>query len=198
MSIPVIAIFDVGKTNKKLFLFNEAYEIVYETAINTQEMVDEDDFPCDNIDELNKWLIDSLKNTGLDKRFVIKALNFSGYGASFVLVDAEGNPIAPLYNYLKSFPDELLDSFYNCYGGKKEFSKIAASPVLGNLNSGMQLYYLKHQKPAIFKKITYALHLPQYLSSVFTNQYFSEITSIGCHTNMWNFLQNNYQDWIEN
>lgn len=197
MSIPVIAIFDVGKTNKKLFLFNEAYEIVYETAINTQEMVDEDGFQCDNIDELNKWLIDSLKNTGLDNRFVIKALNFSGYGASFVLVDAGGNPIAPLYNYLKPFPDKLLDSFYDSYGGKKEFSKIVASPVLGNLNSGMQLYYLKHKKPEIFKRTTCALHLPQYLSSVFTKNYFSETTSIGCHTNMWDFVKNKYHYWIE-
>ena len=197
MSIPVIAIFDVGKTNKKLFLFNEAYEIVYENAINTHEIVDEDGFPCDSIDELNKWLIDSLENTGLDKRFVIKALNFSGYGASFALVNAEGNSIAPLYNYLKPFPNVLLELFYDNYGGKKEFSKIAASPVLGNLNSGMQLYFLKYEKPLIFEKIVHALHLPQYLSSVFTKKYFSEITSVGCHTNMWDFTQNKYHHWME-
>ena len=153
MSIPVIAIFDVGKTNKKLFLFNEAYEIVYENTINTKETIDEDGFPCDNIDELNDWLLESWKNIRLDKRFDVKALNFSGYGASFALVDAEGNSIAPLYNYLKPFPDTLLDSFYDNYGGKKEFSKIAASPVLGNLNSGMQLYFLKYEKPQIFEKV---------------------------------------------
>ena len=197
MSIPVIAIFDVGKTNKKLFLFNEAYEIVYENTINTKETVDEDGFPCDNIDELNRWLLESWKNIRLDERFEIKALNFSGYGASFALIDAEGNSIAPLYNYLKPFPDTLLELFYDNYGGKKEFSKIAASPVLGNLNSGMQLYFLKYEKPLIFEKIVHALHLPQYLSSVFTKKYFSEITSIGCHTNMWDFTQNKYHYWIE-
>ena len=31
-SIPVIAIFDVGKTNKKLFLCDSQYKIVYEMA----------------------------------------------------------------------------------------------------------------------------------------------------------------------
>lgn len=28
MKVPVVAIFDVGKTNKKLFLFDEHYQIV--------------------------------------------------------------------------------------------------------------------------------------------------------------------------
>ncbi|WP_246229511.1 hypothetical protein [Mucilaginibacter humi] len=30
--IPVIAVFDVGKTNKKLFLFDESYNIVFERS----------------------------------------------------------------------------------------------------------------------------------------------------------------------
>jgi L-fuculokinase len=35
---PVIAIFDVGKTNKKLFLFNEDYEIVWEKTTQFPEI----------------------------------------------------------------------------------------------------------------------------------------------------------------
>ena len=50
------------------------------------------------------------------------------------------------------------------YGGESQFSKQTASPVLGNLNSGMQLYRMKYEKPEKFKQINYALHLPQYLS----------------------------------
>ena len=46
-----------------------------------------------------------------------------------------------------------------------------ASPVLGNLNSGMQLYRLKHENKEAFEEIKYALHLPQYLSFVFTQTY---------------------------
>jgi hypothetical protein len=41
------------------------------------------------------------------------------------------------------------------------------------------------------------LHLPQYLSFVLTSQLHSDITSIGCHTNLWNFHQNKYHDWVE-
>jgi glycerol kinase len=43
--IPVIAVFDVGKTNKKLFLFDQDYKIVYEKSARFTEIVDEDGFP---------------------------------------------------------------------------------------------------------------------------------------------------------
>ncbi|MEN8764580.1 carbohydrate kinase, partial [Wenyingzhuangia sp.] len=56
--------------------------------------------------------------------------------------------------------------------------------------------WLKHYKPEIFKKIKYSLHLPQYLSYVFTGVPLSEYTSIGCHTSLWNYETRDYQDWV--
>jgi len=59
------------------------------------------------------------------------------------------------------------------------------------------LYRLKYEKPERFKQIKYALHLPQYLSFVLTSSLYSDITSIGCHTNLWNFKQHNYHQWVK-
>jgi sugar (pentulose or hexulose) kinase len=198
MKTPTIAIFDIGKTNKKCFLFNEAYEIVFEKTTNTTEIPDEDGFMGDNIDELNNWLLNTWAEILFLPEFEIKALNFSGYGASFVLIDQNGKPVSPLYNYLKPFSPKLLDKFYTENGGKIEFPKVTASPILGNLNSGMQLLSLKYEKINIFKKIYFAQHLPQYLSSVFTHQFYSEMTSIGCHTNLWDFTKKDYHNWVIN
>jgi hypothetical protein len=50
--IPVILIFDVGKTNKKLFLFDEEYNVVFERSARFNEIEDEDGFPCENLDRL--------------------------------------------------------------------------------------------------------------------------------------------------
>ena len=55
--IPVIAVFDVGKTNKKLFLFDESYNIVFERSARFNEIVDEDGFACENLDALKKVCI---------------------------------------------------------------------------------------------------------------------------------------------
>ena len=73
-----------------------------------------------------------------------------------------------------------------------------ASPVLGSLNSGMQLYRLKYERPGIFHRIRHSLHLPQFLSNLISGVVYSDITSIGCHTCLWDFIQNDYHYWVYN
>lgn len=193
---PVIAIIDVGKTNKKLFLFDQDYKIVYERSARFFETADEDGFPCENIESLRLSVFDSLRDVFSRKEFDVKAINFTAYGASFVYIDENGEPLTPLYNYLKPYPEALKKQFYDTYGGEEKFSYETASPVLDSLNSGMQLYRIKYEKPDLFKKIKYALHLPQYLSYIITGNVCSDITSIGCHTNLWNFKKNEYHKWV--
>jgi len=195
-SEPVIAIFDVGKTNKKLFLFDENYKIVFEKSARFIETVDEDGFPCENIESLRLSIYDSLSEVFRLKEFQIKAVNFSAYGASFVYVGADGNPVSPLYNYLKPYPEKLSREFYLKYGGEEQFSIETASPVLGSLNSGLQLYRLKKEQPEVFNRVQFALHLPQYMSFLLSGKACSDITSIGCHTGMWNFEKNEYHAWV--
>ena len=60
-AIPVIAIFDIGKTNKKLFLFNENYEIVFEKSEGFSEITDEDGYPAENLEKLTVSVFESLK-----------------------------------------------------------------------------------------------------------------------------------------
>lgn len=195
--IPLIAIFDVGKTNKKLFLLDENYKIVFEKTAKFTETTDEDGDACENIESLKSSVFDSLREVIKNDSFDIKAINFSTYGASFVYIDEDGNPLTPLYNYLKEYPPHLSKQFYDTYGGETNFAHETASPVLGSLNSGMQLYRIKYEKPVVFKNIKYALHLPQYMSCLLTGVMCSDITSIGCHTNLWNFKKNDYHVWVK-
>lgn len=192
----VCAIFDIGKTNKKFFLFDEDYHIIYETSTNCIEIKDEDGFPCDDIETMVQWVKDNLHEKLKDEAFHIVALNFSTYGASFVHIDAEGKPLTPLYNYLKPFPAELEKKFYNTYGIKENIAAETASPSLGMLNSGLQLYWLKHTRPEVFDNIGASLHLPQYIAYLFHGKPLSDITSIGCHTALWNFEKNEYHFWV--
>lgn len=196
IAIPVIAIFDVGKTNKKFFLIDQRYHIVLERSVPFTEITDEDGDACDDINLLTSWVTETLAEVLQIKKFDVKAVNFSAYGASFVFINKEGKVIAPLYNYLKAYPDSLKRELYSKYGGEEKISCETASPVLGSLNSGMQVYRLMKEKPALYQQLQYALHLPQYLSYLITRQAFSDITSIGCHTQLWNFVKRNYHEWV--
>jgi sugar (pentulose or hexulose) kinase len=193
---PAIAVIDAGKTNKKLFLFDQDYNIVCERTARFIETIDEDGDACENLESLRLSVFDSLRWIFNKKDFDVKAINFSAYGASLVNIDEEGNPVTPLYNYLKAYPEKLKKQFYDSYGGEENFSLCTASPVLGSLNSGMQLYRLKYEKPELFNRIRYSLHLPQYLSYLISCKPCSDITSIGCHTNLWDFQKNEYHEWV--
>lgn len=194
--IQVIAIFDVGKTNKKLFLLDEHYKIVYEKTARFTETVDEDNDPCENLESLRLSVFNSLNEIFALKKFDIKAINFSTYGASLVYVDERGEAIAPLYNYLKDYPEILKSQLYQAYGGEQQFSRETASPALGSLNAGLQFYRIKKEQPELFARIKYALHLPQYLSSLVTGSFYTDITSIGCHTALWDFERQDYHCWV--
>jgi sugar (pentulose or hexulose) kinase len=179
-----------------LFFFDEQYKIVFEQHANFQEVKDEDGDTCEDLKKLIAWIKDSFQTILTNPSFDIQAINFCSYGASFVHIDKNGKPLTPLYNYLKPYPEDLMDEFYETYGGRVTFSMQTASPVLGNLNSGMQLYRLRKMDPKIFQEIKYSLHLPQFLAWLVTGKYYSDMTSIGCHTNLWNFPQHHYHEWV--
>lgn len=202
----MILLLDIGKTNKKCFVFDEDYRIVFEKSATLPETADEDGDPCEDLDLLKNWVLESVRAVLEDVRFQIRAINCTTYGASFVHINADGEPLTPLYNYLKPFPDNLRRQFFDTYGGEQKMALETTSPILGHLNSGLQLYWLKHCKPLLFKQIKWSLHLPQYVAYLIkswadlksAHDYASsEMTSIGCHTLLWDFQKNDYHGWVK-
>lgn len=192
----VTAIFDIGKTNKKFFLFDGDFNEVYKVYHRMETTTDDDGDPCESLTGLTDWVKNTLEASLFLPQFQITKLNFTSYGATLVHLDGEGQPVTALYNYLKGFPKDLMDTFNDTYGDQEQLSRETSSPALGMLNSGLQLYWLKHTKPVLFSKIKYSLHLPNYLSFLFTGRMVSEYTSIGCHTALWDFQKNSYHVWV--
>ncbi|MFT5883629.1 MAG: L-fuculokinase [Arcticibacterium sp.] len=196
MKIKVTAIFDIGRTNKKFFLFDSNFQEVHREYIRFDEIEDEDGYPTENIEALENWVKEVFDKMLHSLEYEIVTLNFSCYGASLVHINEAGKVITPLYNYMKPLKEDVLEAFYSSYGPENVISKDTGSPKLGMLNSGMQLYWLKRTKPEVFEKIKYSLHLPQYLSYIFTGIPVSEYTSIGCHTLLWDFEKQDYHTWV--
>lgn len=196
MMIPVIAIYDIGKTNKKLILYDSLYNIAWETQTTLPEGEDDDGYPCENLGQLTEWITTTWNDVIRLKEFRIDALHYTTYGASLVHLDRHGKPVTPLYSYFKPISSEITDTFYNRYGGMLDFSVQTASPAMGMLNSGLQLYWLKQTRPELFSGIKTSLHLPHYCSYLFTGRTGSELTSIGCHTALWDFQKKRYHRWV--
>jgi sugar (pentulose or hexulose) kinase len=194
----VFLIYDIGKTNKKCLVFSTDGRVLDEYMEQFVETEDEDGFPCEDLQKLEVWVLGQFELLQKNERYKIVGINFATYGASFVHIDANGKPLTALYNYLKPYPKEIEEQFFNTYfnSDAKAFALATASPYMGMLNSGLQLYWLKHTQPAVWDKVQYSLHLPQYLSYLFTEKAVSDFTSIGCHTGLWSFENYNYEHWV--
>ncbi|MCJ7449632.1 MAG: FGGY family carbohydrate kinase [Bacteroidales bacterium] len=196
MKEKVIAIFDIGKTNKKVILFNYDLKPVSEVEEKFAEIKDDDGYPCDDIEKIEKWIKNSINDLVHSDKYDLAAVNFTTYGATLAYLDSSGKRLTPIYNYLKPIDDSIPEKVYKKNGGQDEFCRRTASPALGMLNSGMQALWLKYTRPEVFARVKYILHFPQYLSYLLTSKIYSEHTSIGCHTALWDFDNMNYHPWV--
>ncbi len=198
MENKVIAVFDIGKTNKKILLFNQEFKVVYQFEEKFATTVDEEGFECDDIQLIQDWMVDALKTIDAKGEFDIQGINFSTYGASLAFLDKNGKLLTPIYNYLKEVDPKIQEALFDKHGGVNEFCRRTASPALGLLlNSGIQTLWLKENKAEIWAQVDQTLHFPQYLSYVLTGKVCSEPTSIGCHTFMWDFDNMKYHPWVQ-
>jgi sugar (pentulose or hexulose) kinase len=196
MKEKVIAIFDIGKTNKKILLFNYNLKLVSEFEEKFEQVKDDDGFECDDIELIEQWIKKSIRGLVNSDVWDLRAVNFATYGATLVYLDVHGKRLTPVYNYLKPIDENIPNQLYEKYGGKEEFCRKTASPALGMLNSGLQALWLKTVKPDLFARTKHILHFPQYLSYLLTGKIYSEHTSIGCHTALWDFDNMRYHRWV--
>jgi sugar (pentulose or hexulose) kinase len=194
----VVAIADIGKTNKKFLIFHEpTLSLLDEVTITIPEQEDDDGFPSDDLNAIVTFINDRVNQLLYSKQYRLTGLNISAYGASIVNVDQQGKRVGPFYNYIKPIPHSLEEQFVQAYGPADMLSLETASPFLGLLNAGLLLYWLKHYKPQLWSKIWTSFHLPNYLAHCFHGKYISEATSVGCHTLLWDFKQQAYHSWVK-
>ena len=193
---PVTLIFDIGKTTKKALLFDSSFNVLEERTQVFKETVDDDGFPAEDLAKVSDWVLEAFKYYTTHSHFKVTHCNVSAYGASLVHIDNSSKRIEPFYNYLKPLSAATQGEFIALYDGNEDISRATASPFLGLLNSGLQLFWLKREKFSLFESINRSLHLPQYFTWLLTGQYFTDITSIGCHTMLWDFDKNRYHNWV--
>jgi glycerol kinase len=56
MARDIIAIFDIGKTNKKILLFDRSLKLVRQEEQQFEERLDEDGFPCDDLVKIEQGI----------------------------------------------------------------------------------------------------------------------------------------------
>ncbi len=187
-----IAVFDIGKTNKKLIIFDSDLKILDIEKTNIEEY-EIDQIKYDNLDFIEKWFLDQLKKKSTE--FNIKVISVSAHGATFACIDDQGNFSVPEISYTTDPGREFHDEFYHKFGSRTELQKVTGTPDFNLLiNIAKGIWFVKRRFNSQFDKTKYILNLPQYFSYRLTKKITADPTYVGCHTYLWDFFKN---DWSE-
>lgn len=176
---PLVALFDVGKTNSKLSLIDadRGIEIWHERRTNQPASATYG--RALDIESIGRWLIETLARAPNKER--IQCIVPVAHGAAAVLIDGNGQVLAA-----PDYEDSCFESINAAYDEQRDAFEQTFSPKLPlGLNLGRQLFYLQHEQRELFERASTLLLYPQYWAWRLSAVAVSEVTSLGCHTDLW-------------
>ncbi len=180
-----IAVLDIGKTNKKLIVYNEQMDQL-DSIYSAFPTVRYEDLDIEDIDGIKAWFIEGLKLFG--KKYPIKVISITTHGATGVCLDERGKPSVPVVAYTNEVDDKFHDEFYRLAGSRQELQTgTATAEVKPLINFAKLLYFLKKRFPDKFAATKSVLFYPQYFSYILTGIRSADFTYAGCHTYLWDF-----------
>lgn len=172
-----IAVFDCGKTNLKLCVL-DGDRLVWSTTRPNAPLA-APPYPHADAAGAEAWLLDQLAEAA--ERFSITDIVPVTHGACAALVTAAGELALPILDYETPLPEAASYAAI-----RPAFTETLSPDLPLGLNLGRQIFWLQQQFPEDFARARWLLTYPQYWAFRLTGQAVSEVTSLGCHTDLWN------------
>ena len=176
-----IAVIDIGKTNAKLALVD--LDSLIELAVRTtpNRVLPGPPWPHFDADALWAFLLAGLRDLHAAHR--IDAIAVTTHGAAAALIAADGSLAAPILDYEHPGPDDTAAEYDAL---RPPFTETGSPRLLMGLNLGAQLHWQSLADPGLAARTAHVLPLPQYWAFRLTGVPAADVTSLGCHTDLWN------------
>jgi sugar (pentulose or hexulose) kinase len=175
-----IAVIDIGKTNAKLALVD--LPSLTEVAVLTRPNIVQTEGPWPHYDVEGHWgfLLDALSQ--FHEEYRIDAISVTTHGACAALLAGDGQLAAPILDYEHDYSAETTKAYTAL---KPEFAETGSPWLAGGLNIGAQLHWMFSQDPPLRDRTSQIVTYPQYWGHRLTGVAATDVTSIGCHTDLW-------------
>ncbi|HEY1888788.1 MAG TPA: hypothetical protein VGG63_00165 [Steroidobacteraceae bacterium] len=179
MKSDLLGIVDIGKTQSRLFIAEPGGGIVSRSHREHSGRNDSTVIRQLDIRGIEEWLLGTLRSHPDRQR--IGTLVPIAHGAAAALIDEDGSVLlAPDYE------DSRFDSVAESYRPLRDPFGLSYSPFLPlGLNLGRQLFYLESRAPEILARARQLLLYPQFWAWRLSGVAASELTSLGCHSDLW-------------
>jgi L-fuculokinase len=183
---PLVAVIDVGKSNAKLSFVDAQSGQSLWSVKRANRIAHTSGLRQLQIFAIERWLLDSFKSAPHKDR--VSVIVPIAHGAAAVLVDKTGKILAA-----PDYEDPQFESVAEDYGRLRDPFGHTYSPNLPlGLNLARQLYFLESNQPQLFASAEWALLYPQYWAWRFSGVMASEVTSLGCHSDLWRPLEKSW------
>ncbi len=190
-----VAVFDVGKTNKKVLIYDEQLQLV-DSAYQSFEEYVENDIHFEDIEGMTAWLKERLR--AFASKYHIAAISVATHGATVVCVGADGEPAVPAVAYTTDPGPRFDADFYAQCGDPRQLQRTTATAAFGLLlNAAKTVRFAQATYPDRFKNVKTVLAMPQYFGHVLTGKTGAEPTYGGCHTYLLDFTTRQYSSVVD-
>lgn len=171
-----IIVVDIGKTQSKLSLWTRAGQML-DKQVRRNSTVLVDGIRRLDSDGIGAWLIDTMKRYADENVSCILPV---AHGAGVVMLVDDALAVPPL-DYEQPLPSDIVAD----YRRQRDPFTLTGSPALPDgLNIGAQLFWLDRLSPGMMSRAT-LLPWAQYWAWLLSGSAFSEVTSLGCHSDLW-------------
>ena len=180
-----IAVIDIGMTNKKVAIYDEALRLL-DSLSRTFDPIEVEGLETHDLEGMEGWFLDRLAEFAL--RYSIGAIAVTTHGATLVCVGADGRPCAPCVYYTHEPGEAFQERFYALAGDPVDLQKRTGTPRLSALiNPAKGLFFLRERFPAQLAASVAVLNYPQYWGFRLTGMKGAEGTYTGCHSYLWDW-----------
>ncbi len=183
-----IAVLDIGMTNKKVAVYDDQLSQVFVRYRNFSPVM-VDGLETHDLEGMETWITDQL--TEAAGIYPVKAISVSTHGATFVCLGKDGKPSVPSVYYTYEPGETFHERFYQRFGDPVKLQKQTGTPPLkAMINVAKGIFFAQERFPYFFERTVQVLHYPQYWGFRFTGKTGMEGTCPGCHTYLWDQLEN--------
>ena len=187
MQSGLTVVLDVGKTLTKLSLWGPS-GVVLARESRPNQRVDAGRYAALDVEGVEAWIATVLTDFARQGR--ISRIVPVGHGAAFAVLRHGALACLPP-DYEEPPPQAIAQA----YDQARDAFALTGSPRLPNgLNFGVQLAWLQALHPDLLDDDAVIVTWPQYWAWVFCGVAASEVTSLGCHSDLWRPIEGRARD----
>ena len=187
-----VAVVDIGKTNAKLALVD--LETLAERAMRRvpNTVLRSGPYPHYDTETLWAFILGGLGEFARDHE--IDAISVTTHGVAAALLDEAGELALPVLDY----EDDGCASVAAEYDAlRPPFAETGTPRLPVGLNLGAQIFWQAKAFPGSFARVRHIVPYPQYWAWRLTGVLSTEVTSLGCHTDLWNPGLRDYSSLVD-